>query len=68
MATADQIRALVESFGETDKERFYRIALQVAAHEARQGHTRVAQQLRDAIDEAQPKHSTHTATSFSITV
>ena len=57
MATADQIRALVESFGEADKERFYRIALQVAAHEARQGHTRVAQQLRDAIDEAQQKDS-----------
>lgn len=57
MATADQIRALVESFGEADRERFYRIALQVAAHEARQGHTRVAQQLRDAIDEAQQKNS-----------
>lgn len=50
MATADQIRALIESHGEGDDDRFYSIALQVAAQAARSGHGRQAQDLRALID------------------
>ncbi len=38
MATAEQVKSLIRSYGSSDKERFYTIALQVAAHEAKQGH------------------------------
>ncbi|MBN2703248.1 MAG: hypothetical protein JXR23_03465, partial [Pontiellaceae bacterium] len=50
MATADQIKSLVKSHFSADSERFYSIALQVAAHEARQGHTALAHDLRDIVD------------------
>lgn len=52
MATADQLKALIKSFSEQDSTRFYRVALQLAAHEARLGHGRVATELRDLIDKA----------------
>ena len=50
MATADHIKALVRSHSEGDHERFYSIALQVAAQAARQGHTKFAMELRDLVD------------------
>ena len=46
MATAEQIKALLDSHAEGDEERFYAIALQMAAHAARQGHGPLAQELR----------------------
>lgn len=52
MATAEQLIALVDSIGEGDRTRFYRVALQVAAREARKGHKNVARELREAIDKA----------------
>ena len=52
MATADQVKALVRSHAERDDRQFYAVALQVAAKAARQGHTRLATELRDLIDEA----------------
>lgn len=52
MATADQLKALIKSFSEQDSTRFYRIALQLAAHEARLGHGKVATELRDLVDQA----------------
>lgn len=52
MATKDHVRALVQSHAEGDDERFYAIAMQVAAQAARQGHTRFAQELRDLVDQA----------------
>ncbi len=50
MATAEQIKSLIKSHGSDDKERFYAIALQVAAHEAKQGHAALARELRTIID------------------
>lgn len=50
MATADQVKALVRSHGEGDDARFYSVALQVAAHAARSGQGRFAQELRDLVD------------------
>jgi SpoVK/Ycf46/Vps4 family AAA+-type ATPase len=52
MATADQLRALIRSHADGDDERFYAIALQVAAQAARSGHTKFATQLRDLVDQA----------------
>jgi len=50
MATAEQIKSLIRSHFSDDMERFYGIALQVAAHEARQGHSALAHDIRDIID------------------
>lgn len=55
MATADHIKALIRSHSEGDEERFYAIALQVAAQSARQGHTRMAKELRDLVDRAKAR-------------
>ncbi len=52
MATADQIKALLQSHVTGDDERFLSVALQVAATEARQGHATLARELRDMVDEA----------------
>jgi SpoVK/Ycf46/Vps4 family AAA+-type ATPase len=52
MATARQLRALIESFGSGSKEKFFSTAMQVAAYEARQGHGKIAEELRRAIDKA----------------
>ena len=53
MPTAAQVKALIRSHAEGDDQRFYSVALQVAAQAARQGHGRLAQELREAIDSAQ---------------
>jgi SpoVK/Ycf46/Vps4 family AAA+-type ATPase len=50
MATADQVKALVKSHADGDDERFYSVALQVAARAARSGHSSMAQELRDLVD------------------
>ncbi|MCL6521430.1 MAG: ATP-binding protein [Firmicutes bacterium] len=57
MPTAEQLKALIRTHAEGDDERFYAVALQLAAREARQGHTKLAQELRDLVDEvrARPK-------------
>lgn len=55
MATARQLRALVKSYGEQDDEHFYAVAMQLAAHEARLGHGKLARELRALIDEARAK-------------
>lgn len=52
MASSEHIKALLKSHLERDEERFLSIALQVAAHEARSGHGRLAQELRDMIEKA----------------
>jgi SpoVK/Ycf46/Vps4 family AAA+-type ATPase len=52
MATAEQIKALIRSHAEGDEERFFSIAIQMAAHAARTGHSRLATELRELIDEA----------------
>lgn len=52
MATAEQIRALIRSHLSDDSERFYTIALQVAAHEAQQGHGALAHDIRKIVDES----------------
>jgi SpoVK/Ycf46/Vps4 family AAA+-type ATPase len=55
MATADQLKALIRSYAEGDEQRFFAIAMQVAAQAARHGHTKFAQELRDLVDEARKR-------------
>lgn len=52
MATAEQIKTLIRSHLSDDPERFYSIALQVAAHEAKQGHGALAHDIRNIVDKA----------------
>ncbi len=55
MAKAEQIIELLKSHIEGDESRFYSIAMQVAAHEAQQGHDKLAQELKSLIDKAKEK-------------
>ena len=52
MATAAQIKALIKSHIEGNDERFVSVGMQLAAHAARRGHGKLAQDLRDLVDEA----------------
>ena len=51
MATGTQIKAMMESHAEGDDARFYSIASQFAATEARKGHDKLASEIRDLIDQ-----------------
>lgn len=55
MASAEQIKALLRSHLEGDDDRFFSIAMQVAAHEAKLGHGKLAKELRALIDGAKLK-------------
>ena len=55
MATATQIKSLLQSHGSRDDERFYAVALQVAAAEARQGHEKLAKEIRDLVEQSRKK-------------
>ena len=55
MASAEQLKALVKSYIDRDDRHFYSVAMQVAAHEAKLGHGRLAQDLRDMIDAAKSR-------------
>jgi SpoVK/Ycf46/Vps4 family AAA+-type ATPase len=57
MATSSQIKALFESYLERDDERFQTYAMQIAAHEARLGHGKLAQELRELLDNARKKQT-----------
>lgn len=52
MASSEQLKALLKSHVSGDEERFLSIALQVAAHEARIGHGKLAVELRDIVEKA----------------
>lgn len=52
MASSTQIKALMQSHIDKDDDRFLSIALQVAAHEARNGHGKLAQELKQLVDKA----------------
>ena len=57
MASAEQLKALLKSHLEGDDDRFFSIAMQVAASEARRGHGKLAQELRALIDDAKSRRS-----------
>ncbi|HLF98155.1 MAG TPA: ATP-binding protein [Methylococcaceae bacterium] len=55
MASADQLKALLKSHIEGDDSHFYAIAMQLAAHEAKLGHGKLAEELRTMIDTAKAR-------------
>lgn len=57
MAAAEQIKALIKSFGDGDEARFYSTAMQIAASEARSGHKDFAEELKKIIDLAKTQKS-----------
>lgn len=50
MANSDQIISLIKSHYDGKPEQFSTLALQIAAHEARQGHNVIAAEIRKAVD------------------
>jgi AAA+ superfamily predicted ATPase len=62
MAKADQLKALIRTHADGDDERFYAIAMQMAAQAARQGQIRFAKDLRDLVDEVRGKARDRTQT------
>jgi hypothetical protein len=57
MSTARHILALLKSHVEGEDRQFYSDALQMAAHEARQGHGKLAQEICELIDQAKASKS-----------
>ena len=55
MASAEQLKALLRSHLDGDDDRFISVAMQVAAHEAKLGHGKLATDLRDIIDQAKSR-------------
>ena len=65
MASADQLKALLQSYIDGDDTRFYSVAMQVAAHEAKLGHGKVAEDLRALIDQAKAKRGASTPVNIA---
>jgi SpoVK/Ycf46/Vps4 family AAA+-type ATPase len=57
MAKASQIIALLKSHNKGDHPRFYNVAMQIAAEEAKKGHTKVAREIKYLIDAAKEDQS-----------
>ncbi len=55
MATAQQLKALLQSYSEADGEMFVSVALQIAAHEARTGKGKLASEIKRLVDEIKGK-------------
>lgn len=53
--SGDHIKALVRSHATGDDDSFYAVAMQVAARAARQGHNRLAEDLKQTIDASRRK-------------
>jgi SpoVK/Ycf46/Vps4 family AAA+-type ATPase len=58
MATAEQLKALLRSYSEADGEQFVSVALQIAAHAARTGKTKLAEDLKVLVQDVRRKQST----------
>lgn len=57
MASAEQIKALLKSHMNGDDSHFLSVAMQVAAHEAKLGHGKLAEELRDMVDAAKARRA-----------
>lgn len=55
MATAEQIKSLVRAYLDDNDEKFKTVVLQIAAHEAKLGHSKIARDLKTLIDKVPPK-------------
>jgi SpoVK/Ycf46/Vps4 family AAA+-type ATPase len=66
MATAHQIKALLKSHTRGDDEHFLTVALQIAANEARKGHTALAQEIKKLVDDAQSRRSSRASSNLMV--
>ncbi|MDR1514573.1 MAG: hypothetical protein LBS45_02680, partial [Synergistaceae bacterium] len=57
MATAEQIKSLIRAYSEQDDEKFKTVVLQIAAYEAKIGHTALARELKSALEKARTSKS-----------
>lgn len=57
MAASEQIKSLIKSYSEGDDARFFATAMQIAASEAKKGHTLLAQEIKDLIDRAKQERT-----------
>ena len=62
MATAEQLKALIRAHFDDDSEKFKTVALQIAAHEAKVGHTSCARDIKNLVQNA--KNSRNKVTPF----
>lgn len=62
MAKASQIKSLIQSHYEKDTNRFDTISLQLAAHEAKLGHTALANELKKIVDKSKQNEDVHNST------
>jgi SpoVK/Ycf46/Vps4 family AAA+-type ATPase len=63
--SGEHVKALVKSHGSGDDAAFYAVALQVAAQAARQGHARLATELKQAIDASRQEPAARRVTSIA---
>jgi len=63
VANVNQLKSMLKSHVEGDDERFYAIAMQMAAHEAKIGNRKLAKELRDLIDQAKARRDLTTKNS-----
>lgn len=68
MASSEQLKALLQSHIEGDNSRFYSIAMQVAAHEAKLGHGKLAEELRSMIDDAKSRSTISQSTKRPVPI
>lgn len=66
MTTARHIVTLLKSHIAGDEERFMSTALQLAAHEARQGHGKLAQEVKELVDTAKSGNAAPLATRGAV--
>lgn len=55
MPSADQLKALLKAYAQADEAQFYSVAMQIAAGEAKIGHGKLAEELRDLIDKSRAR-------------
>lgn len=68
MATAQQIKALIESYLQHDDGRFRTVAMQIAAHSAKQGKRQFAEELRALLDEASSRRQLYVGPAKAVPI
>lgn len=57
MSTARHIIALLKSYAAGEEQQFHSVALQMAAHEARLGHNKLALEIKELVDKSKMRRS-----------
>jgi SpoVK/Ycf46/Vps4 family AAA+-type ATPase len=55
MASSDQLKALIKAYAQGDEAQFHSVAMQIAANEARIGHGKLAEELKQLIDKSRAR-------------